>query len=196
MTTEAVKVNLEDWGRTLQDYVQFSSKTMESALNGKLRDLMFRCKDKTPMGKTRPEVLSGIRNLRAVAVKRLKTRYGRFTREEVAIQMRRIGLGRGFMRSAFVKATNMIPRNEASAYGTVPMSAARFGRTSASVALATLNQLVANAECRWQTQGETDTTQKQAIADTALSSALGEAVADMRNYMREKLIRKAQQVSG
>lgn len=196
MSATAATVNLEEWGRTVRDYMQFSSKTMETALNGKLRDLMFRCKDEAPMGMTRPEVLAGITDLRAVAVSRLRKKYGRFTREEVATQMRRIGLGRGFLRSAFVKAAMKIPKNEAAGYGTAPMSAARFSRSTADVSLATLNQLAADATCKWQTVGGNDTGEKQALVSGALDRALIAAVADMREYMRNKLIKKAQAASG
>lgn len=196
MTGNDVKVNLEEWGRTLKDYVEFSSKTMETALNGKLRDLMFRCKDQTPMGMTRPEVLATINDLRAVAVSRLRKRHGNdFTREEIAVQMRRVGLGRGYMRSAWIKAAQRIPKNEAAGYGTAPMSAAKFRGTNATVSLATVTTLAANAECTWVTQAGNDQGEKQAIASRAFGQALRESVEDMRDYMRQKLIKKAQKVS-
>lgn len=185
----SVQMDMQQWAAAMQQYLDGTSRNVVSALNGKIRDLMFKGSQSVAVGQAKSAYRSAIgddRAIRAVAVWRLRKRYGVLEKGAVDKRFKYIGSGKGYSKSAWIKAANKIPRTQDSAFGTVPMSAAKFRNSSASVQLATIHALASTAICEWGADGPQDKEGKQAIQETALSKAFATSQREMEDRMRQR----------
>jgi hypothetical protein len=179
---------------------------MPVALNGKIRDVMFRAAQFAPITKltqaqftkqqTKPEFVGKV-------AKEIYNRRGgisggagfgqiyRATKETMA----RRKLGRALMKSGFAKAGSKIAA-AGDASVVKPIKHERGLRASVSSAKsATPGRLIAEAGAKWFADSGKDKAQKQAIVDAALARGVSFVVADMETYVAGKLGKKAREVS-
>lgn len=219
----AADVDISKWRAAMSDYLSSTSRALPVALNGKLRDLMFRAAALSPLGRSKAEyrasifapprepVRSGVarprggaaiyerdanpRGVRAVVVWRLRQRGELVGRDAVAKGIKYLGSGRGYAKSGYIKAQRAIPRNEAAACGNVPMSAAKFSRASARVKLASPAFLYASAAVQWLATSARDAGGKQAVQDLSIRDAMVEQTREIARYVAKKQQQLADRVS-
>lgn len=196
-----LEVQTANFGNALKKYLTLTSKTAEEALNGKAYDLYASATKKTPLGKTKSQIRAGIRDVRAVAIWRRCRQHsipfppGRsapFSTLDIINSMKRVGSGKGYMKSGFAKTRNLFPRTQASKLRDNTRAQDSF-RTTAYAMVAYTNHLMAKGETGWPGDGDGG---KQRIVDRAITSALIEVRADMEKYFVDKLKRQALEVSG
>ena len=208
----SLEVETAEFKAALQKYMSLTSKTVHLALNGKMRDLLFKAAEFTPIGKSRAQVLSSVDKPRSVAVHRRKKQHGLaslkgikrsdlpFTTQDIDHSQAKLGSGRGYLRSAFYKAARMFPLTEASSYRGFKGGAGAFTKSKAQTVTASMTSAVAKAWMSWTTSGGPDgaavsSEQRQRMLENAMANALAWVKIDMYNYFKMKMDEHAKAVS-
>lgn len=189
--------------RTFKAYLAKSSKTLEEAINWKANDLMLTAAKHTPKSKLTaaqfekakaPPRLVSHRTGKKFGNAELKGwNRGQWDLVRNAMMMRT--LGKGFMRSAWVKAAGKIPRTKLSKPKGAELEAARLEKSKADV-----RQIVGKIkglamDLLWQAHNAGDATLKQSMVNKALRLAVPEITASMQAYLRGEHIKAGKQAS-
>lgn len=191
-----LSVETAEFERAMHQYLQLTSKSAEEALNGKARDLMFMAGAMMPKA-NKALILSSIRNPEALAATRIRNRGQEITKQSFQRSLRAVrNPAIAYMKSAFIRAAKLFPKNAASALTPPPMSAAKHRGTTAQNSLATEHHLYSEAIAKWRGYDiASDIPGKQKLADTAIAGALAWVRIDIENYIKNKLYGHAHTVS-
>ncbi len=195
-------VDMRNFQSAFKAYLGKTSKTMEEAVNWKAADLMLTAAKHTPKTKLTAAAFKRMQSNPRLISYRTGRRFGDasgkgWTRPEWnatrdAMQLR--SLGKGFMRSAFIKAATKIPRTKkGKRAGLSESEMLTKSRANVQIATGTIKQIA--AQLLWEATDGRDATRKQRIVDTALEKAVPEVTASMLAYLRGENARNARSVS-
>lgn len=193
-----IAIDISEFQGAMREYLRFTSKAMPVALNGKAKDLALRSAQNTPKSKMTNAEHTALKKTPGYAAAILRNRHGgRFTREQWDAERARLlksRLGKGFMKSGFVKASKLF-RNTADASKAPAQTAAQFDLSNATAKQATERNLAALFDIEWTGKGPDDAAQKQAIVTPAVAKAVAFVTEDMRRYVLRKMEQQAKKNS-
>lgn len=195
-------VDMRNFQSAFKAYLGKTSKTMEEAVNWKAADLMLTAAKHTPKTAMTQGQLNALMKSPRLVSYRTGRRFGDsngkgWTRAQwEAVRNSTRILGKGFMRSAFVKAVGKIPRTKKGRrVSDAAIEGERLTKSRANVRVATGTITSMAAQLTWQAHGGPDAGLKQDIVDTALAKAVPEVTASMLAYLRGENARNARSVS-
>lgn len=184
-------------------YLAKTSKTLAEAINWKAADLMLQAAHFTPKTALRADFpRKESQNPRLVS-HRTGRKHGNsegkgWTREQwdtVRNAMALRTLGKGFMRSAFVKAAAKIPRTRKPTRRASLLAQERMDKSKADVHLATGQIQSLAARLLWEAHSPKDAAAKQSMVEKSMARALPAVTADMIRYLNGENKRNAKEVS-
>lgn len=196
--SDGISINVSEFQAALKEYLRFTSKLMPVALNGKAKDLALRAAQNTPKSvMTNAEHTARKKSFAFVTFK-TKEKHGpgftRAQRREEFERLQKTRLGKGFMKSGFVKASKLF-RNTKDASKAAPQNATGFDLSRATAKHATESSLAALFDIEWKGKGDKDASLKQAIVSPAIAKAVAFVTADMRAYILRKMEQQAKKNS-
>lgn len=204
MNAKMMDVDAAAFNLALKSYLAKTSKTMEETVNWKANDLLLTAAKHTPKTSLRADFYKAMMQSPRLVSYRTGRRFGDKTgkgwnRNQWDIVQRAMAgrdLGKGFMRSAFVKGAMKIPltlkgrklRGDA-------LEASKLTKSKADVRLVSGQIKGVFAHLFWTALSETDAALKQRIVDNGLAKALPEVTASMIAYLRGENAKNARSVS-
>lgn len=196
--SEGIAIDVSQFQAALKEYTRYTSKTIPVALNGKAKDLALRSAQNTPLSKMTNAEHTRLKKSPAYAAGILRRRHGgKFNKEQWEAERARLlksRLGKGFMKSGFVKASRQF-RNTADASKMKPAAVDAFANSKAVVKTANEQTMAALFDISWKGKDGQDAKEKQAIVSPAIAKAVSFVTADMQAYVAKKLGKKAAEVS-
>lgn len=198
------QVDLSKFNLAFKAYLQKTSKKMEEAINWKASDLMLTAAQQTPKTKLRPEVVKAWAQRPRLVTYRTGRKFGNsegkgWTRPQwdlVRSAMAAKELGKGFMRSAWVKAARKIPLTlKGKKLRGDDLEAARLTKSRADVRAATGKIKEIAASLYWDARSDKDAAKKQEIVTSALAKALPIVTKSMIDYLNKENVKNAKSVS-
>lgn len=200
----AAIVDTRNFDAALKSYLAKTSKTMEETVNWKANDLLLTAAKHTPKTSLRADFYKAMMQSPRLVSYRTGRRFGDRTgkgwnrQQWDTVRNAMVGreLGKGFMRSAFVKGAQKIPltlkgrklRGDA-------LEAARLTKSKANVRIVSGQIKAVFADLFWSALSETDAALKQRIVDNGMAKALPEVTASMISYLRGENSKNARSVS-
>lgn len=194
-----MKVDTSRFDRALKEYIATTSRDMVTALNGKAKDLALRSARATPITKETAAAHKAMMTSPAFITHSTAKKHGKgFTmaqRQAVAEKLAKRRLGKGYMKSGYVKAGNSFKNTGDASRIRAEARADPSQPSKARVRQASRNILAAVSEISWKATGSKDASEKQGIVSESLASGAAFVVKDMEDYLARKMGATAKKVS-